>query len=233
MVEKNIMKPRAMRDMRPREVKEFDERVIEVQRVSRVVKGGRRVRFRALVVAGDHNGRIGMGIAKAAEVAEAVRKATVQAKKHIVSVPVINGTIPHEIRVKYGSARLLLMPAAPGTTIVAGGSVRTVAELAGITDMLGKIMGSSNKINNVSATIRALSSFLPSVVDKIRGYSAHPEIQKVAKAAADGPKTDVRKNIEEKEKPKPAAKEVKKETAVKKEQDFKLGENSETSINQI
>ena len=157
MAEKNIMKPRSMRGEHRREEKEYDERVVEVQRVSRVVKGGRRVRFRALVVIGNHKGVIGMGVAKATEVAEAVRKSTVQAKKHLVSVPVINGTIPHEVLVKYGSARLLLKPAAPGTTIVAGGSVRVVAELAGITDMLGKIMGSSNKINNVTATIKAFS----------------------------------------------------------------------------
>ncbi len=170
MVEKNIMKPRGSANLK-REAKEFDERIIEVQRVSRVVKGGRRIRFRALVVIGDHKGKVGMGVAKASEVAEAVRKATAQAKKHLVTVPVINGTIPHEISVKYGSAKVMLKPATPGTTIVAGGSVRVVAELAGITDILSKIMGSSNKINNVAATIQALSSFHPDIVEKIKKLS--------------------------------------------------------------
>lgn len=170
MVEKNIMKPR-MAGVK-REPKEFDERVIEVRRVSRVVKGGRRIRFRALVAIGDHKGRVGMGVAKASEVSEAVRKATVSAKKNLITVPVINGTIPHEIRVKFGSAKIFMKPATPGTTIVAGGSVRIVAELAGITDLLSKIMGSSNKINNVSATIHALSSFDPRVVAKVSKYSS-------------------------------------------------------------
>lgn len=167
MVEKNIMKSRAARGQK-REAREFDERVIEVQRVSRVVKGGRRIRFRALVVIGDHKGRVGMGVAKASEVAEAVRKASAQAKKHLVVVPIINGTIPHEIYAKFGSAKVMLKPATPGTTIVAGGSVRVVAELAGISDLLSKIMGSANKINNVSAVIRALSSFNTEIVAKIR-----------------------------------------------------------------
>lgn len=166
MVEKNIMRPRGAATLR--EPKEFEERVIEVARVSRVVKGGRRIRFRALVVVGDRKGRIGMGAAKASEVALAVAKAATQAKKHLISVPIINGTIPYEIFIKFGSAKLMLKPASPGTTIVAGGSVRVVAELAGITDLLSKIMGSANKINNVTAAIKALASFDPKVVEKIR-----------------------------------------------------------------
>jgi len=170
MAEKNIMRPRGARGFK-KEPKEFDERVIEVTRVSRVVKGGRRIRFRALVVIGDHKGRVAMGLAKASEVTEAVRKAVNQAKKHLIEVPVINGTIPHEISVKYGSARIMLKPATSGTTIVAGGSVRVVAELAGITDLLSKIMGSSNKINNVAATLRAFSSFNPRVIEHVRKFS--------------------------------------------------------------
>lgn len=177
MVEKNIMKPRSTRGGFKREPREFDERVVEVQRVSRVVKGGRRIRFRALVVIGDRKGRVAMGVAKASEVTEAVRKSVAQAKKHLITVPIINGTIPHEVFVKFGSAKVMLKPATPGTTIVAGGSVRIVSELAGITDLLSKIMGSSNKINNVTATLLALSSFKPEVVASIRKYSEHPEIR--------------------------------------------------------
>lgn len=173
MVEKNYMRSKGAGQKR--EPKEFDERVIEVARVSRVAKGGRRIRFRALVVIGDHKGRVGMGVAKATEVSAAVQKATSFAKKHIVNVPVINGSIPHEITTKFGSAVVMLKPATPGTTIVAGGSVRVVAELAGITDMLSKIMGSANKINNVTATIKALTSFKPEVVVKVQEYARKAE----------------------------------------------------------
>lgn len=177
--EKNIMRSR--QSFEKREPKEFDEKVIEIARVSRVVKGGRRIRFRALVVLGDHKGRIGMGVAKANEVAEAVKKAVAKAKKNIVNVPIINGTIPHEIIVKHGGAKVMLKPATLGTSIVAGGSVRSVAELAGISDLLAKSMGSSNKINNVTATIKALSSFNQSVVDKIIGFNKKAEARDVAK----------------------------------------------------
>lgn len=184
VLEKNIMRPKTMRSTE-REVKEFDERVVEVQRVSRVVKGGRRIRFRALVVIGDHKGRVGTGVAKANEVAEAVRKAVSQAKKNLVNVPIIDGTIPHEVYSKFGASRIMLRPAAPGTTIVAGGSVRVVAELAGITDLLAKINGSKNKINNVHATLQALTSFNPIVVEKVRALVKHNEakgeVEKTAK----------------------------------------------------
>lgn len=173
-MEKNIMRSKPAR-FEKREPKEYEERVIEIARVSRVVKGGRRIRFRALVVLGNHNGKVGMGVAKANEVAEAVRKASTYAKKHMVLVPILNGTIPHEITVKRGGARVMLRPASPGTSIVAGGSVRVVAELCGITDLLTKSLGSANKINNVTATIKALSSFNPEVVEKVKGYIKRAE----------------------------------------------------------
>jgi small subunit ribosomal protein S5 len=164
--EKNIMRSKG--PFERREPKEYDERVIEINRVSRVAKGGRRIRFRALVVVGNHNGKIGMGIAKATEVSEAVKKATTLAKKHVFVVPLINGTIPHEITVKFGGAKILLKPATEGTSIVAGGSIRSVAELVGITDLLSKSLGSSNKVNSVSATIKALQSFNPDIVAKVQ-----------------------------------------------------------------
>lgn len=176
MVEKNIMRPRGSY-RETREPKEYEERVIEVARVSRVAKGGRRIRFRALVVLGNRNGKIGMGVAKANEVAEAVKKATASAKKHIKLIPIINGTIPHEIITKHGGARIMLKPAASGTSIVAGGSVRSVAELAGITDLLAKSLGSANKINNVTATILALTSFNQEVVDKVKKFSEKTELK--------------------------------------------------------
>jgi small subunit ribosomal protein S5 len=169
-MEKNIMRPKS-HDDRPALEKEFEERVIEIQRVSRVVKGGRRIRFRALVVIGNHKGKVGMGVAKANEVAEAVRKASEKAKKHLILIPIINGTIPHEITVKHGGAKVMFRPATEGTSIVAGGSVRTVSELAGITDLLAKSMGSPNKINNVLATLKAFQSFNPMVAKQVRKYS--------------------------------------------------------------
>lgn len=190
MAEKNIMRQKG--SFEKREPKEYDERVIEISRVSRVVKGGRRIRFRALVVIGNHNGKVGMGIAKANEVSEAVKKATTYAKKHVVTVPLINGTIPHEITTKFGGARILLRPAAEGTSIVAGGSIRSVAELAGISDLLSKSLGSSNKINAVTATIKALSSFSPDIVSKVKSLAL--KHQKKGEAAA------IKKEVDEKEK---------------------------------
>jgi len=139
--------------------KQFDERVLQVDRVTRVVKGGRRMRFRALVVVGDRKGKIGFGVAKSNEVAGAVKKANNLAVKKMIKVPIINGTIPHETRYTYSGADVLLKPASEGTSIVAGGVVRSIAELAGIENLLSKMLGSSNKMNNVRATFKALSSF--------------------------------------------------------------------------
>lgn len=155
---KNIMRPRKF-DGEKKEPSEFEERVIEVRRVARTVKGGRRIRFRALVVIGNKKGKVGMGIAKANDVAEAVKKAVSQAKKNIFVVPIIDGTIPYETTAKFGSAVVMLRPATSGTSIVAGGAIRAVAELAGIENLLSKMLGSSNKVNNIVATLNAFSSF--------------------------------------------------------------------------
>lgn len=209
------MKPRGSYEKR--EPKEYDERVIEIARVSRVAKGGRRIRFRALVVIGNHNGKVGMGIAKATEVAEAVKKAVAQAKKHIIIVPIINGTIPHEMNVKHGGARVMFKPATPGTSIVAGGSVRFVAELAGITDLLAKSMGSSNKINNVTATLKAFESFNPEIVEKIRNYAKKSEAKHVRSSEETNTDAPVLKEDVQTEKPvKVVASKEKPETKPKK-----------------
>lgn len=138
------------------EEKQFDERVIHIDRVARVVSGGRRFRFRALVVVGDRKGRVAMGIAKGADVTTAVTKAVDSAKKNFQKVVVIKGTIPHEVTSKVGGAKILLMPASPGTGLIAGGTVRTVLEVAGISNVLSKSLGSSNKINVAYATLKAL-----------------------------------------------------------------------------
>lgn len=163
---KNFMRKRSFDDKR--EAPEFEERVIEVSRVARTVKGGRRIRFRALVVIGNRKGKIAMGLGKSTDVSEAVKKAVSQAKKHLVTVPIISGTIPYEVTSKHGSAVVMLKPAASGTSIVAGGAVRAIADLAGITDLLSKMLGSANKINNIIATIKALSSFNPAYTERIQ-----------------------------------------------------------------
>ncbi len=143
------------------EEKQFDERVVNIDRVARVVKGGRRFRFRALVVIGDHKGKIGVGIAKGADVTTAVAKAVDVAKKNTVVISIHNDTIPHEAEAKVSGARIMIMPAAPGTGLIAGGVVRTVLEVAGISNALSKSIGSSNKINTAYATLEALQSIVP------------------------------------------------------------------------
>ncbi len=144
------------------EKKEFDERIVHIDRVARVVKGGRRFRFRALVVAGDHKGKIGIGIAKGADVTAAVTKATEVAKKQMTKVNLYKGTLPHEALGKVGGARILIMPASAGTGLIAGGVVRTILEVAGVSNVLSKSLGSTNKANTAYATIAALKSLVPS-----------------------------------------------------------------------
>lgn len=156
------------RNKRVEKNSEFDERVIEISRVSRVVKGGRRIRFRVLVVIGDRNGRVSYGIAKANEISTAVRKAVSQAKKRMINVPIINDTIPYSVTVEEGSAKIFLAPASQGTSIVAGGAVRIVAELAGVKNILSKVIGTSNKINNVKAVYKAFNSFDDEKVNNVK-----------------------------------------------------------------
>jgi small subunit ribosomal protein S5 len=145
----------------PAEEKQFDERVVNIDRVARVVKGGRRFRFRALVVVGDHKGKVGIGIAKGADVTTAVSKAVEVAKKNFVSVNLYKGTLPHEAEAKIGGARILIKPASAGTGLIAGGVVRTVLEVSGVSNVLSKSLGSTNKINTAYATIAALQSLVP------------------------------------------------------------------------
>jgi len=148
---------RNQRGPRPQEEKQFDERVVYVNRVARVVKGGRRFRFQALLVLGDHKGKVGIGVSKGADVAAAVTKATEVAKKNMVKIAIHKGTLTHEVEGKIGGARILIMPAAPGTGLIAGGVVRIVLEVAGIENALSKSLGSSNRINTAYATLDALS----------------------------------------------------------------------------
>jgi small subunit ribosomal protein S5 len=153
--------PRGRRPEIAPEEKQFDERVVHIDRVARVVKGGRRFRFRALVVVGDRKNRVGIGIAKGADVTAAVSKATEVAKKHFITVNLKNGTIAHESERKVGGARILIKPAAPGTGLIAGGVVRLILEVAGISNALSKSLGSTNKANTAYATIEALRAVVP------------------------------------------------------------------------
>lgn len=153
--------PRNERPQLPKEEKQFEELVINIDRVARVVKGGRRFRFKALVVIGDRKAKVGVGVAKGQDVQAAVAKATDIAKKNLVTFPIVKETIPHDVELKVGGARVLLRPAAPGTGIIAGGVVRAIIGVTGIRNLLSKSLGSTNKVNIAYATVDALKSLVP------------------------------------------------------------------------
>jgi len=135
--------------------REFEEHVLQVDRVSRTVRGGKRVRFRVLVIVGNKKGKVGIGVGKASEVAGAVAKASSFAKKHTIEVPIVKETIPYQIEAKSGAAHIILKPARPGTSVIAGGTIRVICNLAGIRNLVAKVLGTANKINNAQTTMMA------------------------------------------------------------------------------
>lgn len=165
---------RSSRSSGPREPKEFDQQIIDIARVTRVVAGGKRMRFRACVVIGDRKGRVGYGLAKGGDVSLAVNKAATAARKRLVNVPISQETIPHEVRAKFGAAYVFLKPAPAGTGVIAGGPVRAVIELSGVRNIVTKMQGSRNKINNVKATFSALAGLRRSVRGPFSAAKAEP-----------------------------------------------------------
>src|SRR3989304_4360850 len=140
------------------EIKEFEEKVVQINRISKKTKGGNQIRFSALVVVGDKKGKVGVGLSKAPDVRSAIRKAISAAKRRMVIVPLRGNTLPLSVNEKFSAAKILLKPAPPGSGIIAGGPMRVVLELAGVKDAVGKILGTKNKISNVYATLKALNT---------------------------------------------------------------------------
>lgn len=213
---------RGRRDRKQREPKEFEESIIQIDRVTRVTKGGRQLRFRVSVVIGDQKGRVGFGIGKSAEVMSGVQKAIAEAKRNMVTVPIFEDTIPHAVSYKFKASKVFLLPAPEGKGVIAGGAVRKVLELAGIKNVLSKMHGSRNKLNSVYATmecLKALQNRAP-IETKSEDNAEEPKPAETAKAEKPTPKkkAPAKKAAPKKETAKkaPAKKPAAKKTTAKK-----------------
>jgi small subunit ribosomal protein S5 len=175
---------------------EFDQRIIDLARVTRVMAGGKRMRFRACVAIGDKKGKVGLGMGKGADVTLAVNKAVSRAKKNMIEVPMIKETVPHEVLEKYGAAKVLLKPASSGRGVIAGGAVRIILELAGVKNAISKILGTNNKINNAQCTINALKR-LKKVSHEHRAAEVKPA-EKDSQSAKGQALKDAAKKVEKK-----------------------------------
>lgn len=193
--------------MAKREPKEFDEEVIQIDRVTRVVKGGRKLRFRATVVIGNRKSKVGIGIGKSHEVTGAIQKAIAKAKKELFTVKLNGATIPHEIQVKFKAAKILLLPAGPGTGLIAGGTIRKILDIAGIKDILSKSFGTTNKVNTTKATFLALQSLreTPGMKNKKKAEAAKSAEAAAKKAAEPKAEEKAEAKAEPKAAPKKAA----------------------------
>ena len=203
-----MMQPRHNRPPRTfePEIKEFEEKIVRVSRVSKKTQGGNRMGFSVVVVVGDRKGRVGVGLGKARDVQSSVRKGITYAKKHLINVPLQDNTIPHEVFIKVGAAKVLLRPASPGTGVIAGGAVRAVVEAAGIRDVLSKVLGTNNQASNVYATIEALKALKP-----VPSPSAVKE-EKAEDSAEPEAKSEVKDNKQEDSPTQPEAQKEVKET---------------------
>lgn len=189
-------------DFQRKEVKEFEEEVIEIARVTKVVKGGRKLRFRATVAIGNKKNRVGLGMGKSHEVTGAIQKAIARAKKNMITVLLDGSTIPHDVYIKFKTSKILLMPAAPGTGIIAGGSIRKLLELAGVKDILGKALGTNNKVCNAKATIELLKLLKATPVMEKKRLSNEKKAE--AARAASQPKPQPKKEAPKVEQKKPS-----------------------------
>lgn len=236
------MQRRDFKKRRPhtREPKEFDEQVIQISRVTKVVKGGRRLRFRATVAIGNRKGKVGIGLGKSNEVTGAIQKAIAKAKKHMITVPLDGSTIPHDIKIKYKSSLILLLPAAPGTGIIAGGTIRKVLELTGVKDILSKSYGTTNKVNNTKGIFEALKKlretpFMIARRASAKGKESVPKKEetktekKIEKKTETKTETKVEKKTEE---TKPVKKEVEKENKAEKTPEKESEKTPEKESNQ-
>lgn len=183
---------RGRRPRQEREKPEFDQQIVDLARVTRVTEGGKQLNFRVCIIIGDRKGRVGYGVAKGADVQIAVQKAVNQAKKNMIRIPFVQGTIAHKVMAKYKAAKVMIKPAPQGSGIIAGGATRTILEMAGLQNGSAKMLGkTNNKVNNVKATFAALTSFLPKAVAKANAAAKkHDAMNKEDKKANEHPMGD-------------------------------------------